>query len=149
MLSRRFSELLGVVLFGLTLIWLVALASYSPTDSVWFFHSGADGPPGNFAGRVGAFTAEASFQLLGYGAYLMPAILAVVGWHYFWCRDLEAEYTKAFGAIVLVASVSALLSLAFGSLTIEGKTFRAGGYLGQAVADVLSSYLNRTGSTIV
>ena len=30
MLSRRFSELLGVMLFGVTLIWFVALASYSP-----------------------------------------------------------------------------------------------------------------------
>ena len=88
MLSRRFSELVGVVLFGATLIWLVALASYSPSDPVWFFNTGGDGAPANFAGRIGAFAAEASFQLLGYAAYLMPAILAVVGWHYFWCRDL-------------------------------------------------------------
>ncbi len=149
MLSRRFSELLGVVLFGVTLIWLVALASYSPSDPVWFFNSGADSAPANFAGRVGAFTAEASFQLLGYAAFLMPAILAIIGWHYFWCRDLEAEYTKAIGAVLFVASVSALLSLAFGSLAIEGKSFRAGGYIGQVVASVLAEYLNRTGSAIL
>jgi len=149
MLSRRFSELVGVVLFGVTLIWLVALASYSPADPVWFFNSGAEAAPANFAGRVGAFTAEASFQLLGYAAYLMPAILAVIGWHYFWCRDLEAEYTKAIGAAMLVGSVATLLSLAFGSLAIEGKAFRAGGYAGQLVAGVLSEYLNRTGSTIL
>ncbi|MEX2273507.1 MAG: DNA translocase FtsK 4TM domain-containing protein [Vicinamibacterales bacterium] len=149
LLSRRFNELLGVVLFGLTLIWLVALASYSAADPVWFFNSGGDAAPGNFAGRVGAFTAEASFQLLGYGAYLMPAILAIVGWHYFWCRELEAEYTKAVGALLLVAAVSTLLALALGNLTVDGKTFRAGGYIGQLAADGLSEYLNRTGSTIV
>ncbi|MDQ3171877.1 MAG: DNA translocase FtsK 4TM domain-containing protein [Acidobacteriota bacterium] len=147
--SRRFSELLGVVLFGVTLIWLVALASYSPADPVWFFNSGADAAPANFAGRVGAFVAEASFQLLGYAAYLMPAILAIVGWHYFWCRDLEAEYTKAIGGVLLVAAVATLLSLAFGSLAIEGKAFRAGGYVGQVIAGGLSEYLNRTGSTIL
>jgi S-DNA-T family DNA segregation ATPase FtsK/SpoIIIE len=149
MLSRRFSELTGVVLFGVTLIWLVALASYSPSDPVWFFNSGADAAPANFAGRIGAFAAEASFQLLGYAAYLMPAILAVVGWHYFWCRELEAEYTKAIGGVLLVASVATLLSLAFGSLAIEGKAFRAGGYIGQLIAAGLSEYLNRTGSTIL
>ena len=149
MLSRRFSELLGVVLFGVTLIWLVALASYSPSDPVWFFNAGADTAPANFAGRVGAFVAEASFQILGYAAYVMPAILAVIGWHYFWCRDLEAEYTKAIGAALLVASLATLLSLAFGSLAIEGKAFRAGGYIGEATAGVLSDYLNRTGSTIL
>jgi len=149
MLSRRVNELVGVVLFGVTLIWLVALASYSPADPVWFFNSGADAAPANFAGRVGAFAAEASFQLLGYAAYIMPAILAVIGWHYFWCRDLEAEYTKAVGAVLLVASVAALLSLAFGSLAIDGKTFRAGGYIGEITAGVLAEYLNRTGSTIL
>lgn len=149
MLSRRFSELLGVVLFGVTLIWLVALASYSPADPVWFFNSGADAAPANFAGRVGAFVAEASFQLLGYAAYLMPAILAIVGWHYFWCRGVEAEYTKAIGGVMLMASVATLMSLAFGSLAIEGKAFRAGGYVGQVVAGGLSEYLNRTGSTIL
>ncbi|MDQ3070855.1 MAG: DNA translocase FtsK 4TM domain-containing protein [Acidobacteriota bacterium] len=149
MLSRRFSELAGVVLFGATLIWLVALASYSPADPVWFFNAGADSAPANFAGRIGAFAAEASFQLLGYAAYIMPAILAVVGWHYFWCRDLDAEYTKMIGAVMFVASVAALLSLAFGSLAIEGKTFQAGGYAGQIVAGALAEYLNRTGSAIL
>ena len=149
MLSRRFSELLGVVLFGVTLIWFVALASYSPSDPVWFFNSGADGAPANFAGRVGAFAAEASFQLLGYAAFIMPAILAVVGWHYFWCRDLEAEYTKAVGAVMFVASLATLLSLAFGRLAIEGKAFRAGGLIGEITASVLAEYFNRTGSTIL
>src|SRR5690606_34446179 len=149
MLSRRVSELVGVVLFGVTLIWLIALASYSPSDPVWFFNAGAGDAPANFAGRVGAFAAEASFQLLGYAAYLMPAILAVVGWHYFWCRELEAEYTKTIGGALLVASVATLLSLAFGSLAIEGTAFRAGGYVGEAIAGGLAEYLNRTGSTIV
>jgi DNA segregation ATPase FtsK/SpoIIIE, S-DNA-T family len=149
MLSRRVSELLGVLLFGVTLIWLVALASYSPADPVWFFNSGPEAAPANFAGRVGAFTAEASFQLLGYGAYLMPAILAVIGWHYFWCRDLEAEYTKAVGAVLVVVSAAALLSLSVGTVTIDGKAFRAGGYFGDVTAGVLAEYLNRTGSVIL
>ena len=33
-LSRRLSEIVGVGLFALALIWLVALSSYSPTDPV-------------------------------------------------------------------------------------------------------------------
>ena len=32
-------------------------------------------PPANFVGRVGAFLAELSFQLFGYGAYLIPAVI--------------------------------------------------------------------------
>jgi hypothetical protein len=57
-LSRRLSEFVGVALFALSLLWLIALASYSASDPVWFFNTGADGPPANFAGRIGAFMAE-------------------------------------------------------------------------------------------
>ena len=33
----------------------------------------------------------------GYAAYLIPAVIAWAGWHYFWCQPLEAVYTKLFG----------------------------------------------------
>ena len=36
----------------------IALASYDPADPVWFFNTGGQEPPANFAGRVGAFPAE-------------------------------------------------------------------------------------------
>jgi S-DNA-T family DNA segregation ATPase FtsK/SpoIIIE len=87
--------------------------------------------------------------VLGYGAYLIPLVLIVTGWHYFWCRLLDAGYTKAFGAGLLLACVSAFLSLAFGSLDVSGKEFRAGGYLGDWFASWLAEYLNKTGSIIL
>ncbi|HWK12065.1 MAG TPA: DNA translocase FtsK 4TM domain-containing protein, partial [Vicinamibacterales bacterium] len=75
------SEFLGVALFASALICLIALASYSPSDPVWFFNTGSSLPPDNFAGRIGAFLAELAFQLLGYGAFLIPLVLVVLGWH--------------------------------------------------------------------
>ena len=103
----------------------------------------------NFAGRVGAFLAELTFQLLGYASYLIPAAMVVLGWHYFWCRTLDAQYTKLIGAGLLFGCVSSLLSLAFGSVDVVGKPFRAGGYLGEWLASSMAEYLNRTGSIIV
>ncbi len=147
--SRRLSEFIGVALFALALLWLIALASYSPSDPVWFFNTGSNAPPENFAGRIGAFMAELSFQIAGYSAYLIPIVLIVTGWHYFWCRVLDAPYTKAFGAALLVGCVSSFLSLAFGSLDLAGKEFRAGGYIGDWLAESLAEYLNRTGSIIL
>ena len=148
-LSRRVSEFAGVALFGAALIWLIALATYEPTDPVWFFSAGAGAQPANFAGRVGAFLAELSFQVLGYGSYLLPAAMVILGWHYFWCRAVGAQYSKLVGAVLLFACVSSLLSLAFGSVDVAGKPFRAGGYLGEWFAASMSEYLNRTGSIIV
>ena len=57
------------------LIWLISLASYNAADPVWFFNTGSDLPPANFAGRIGAFIGELSYQMLGYAAYLMPLVL--------------------------------------------------------------------------
>src|SRR3954469_8469238 len=148
-LSRRLSEFLGVALFAAALIWLISLASYSASDPVWFFNTGSELPPANFAGRVGAVIGELSYQLLGDSAYLVPLVVVVVGWHYFWCRAVDAAYTKLLGAALLFSCVSSFLSLAFGSLDVGGKEFRAGGFAGDRLASFLAEYLNRTGSIIL
>ncbi|HJR59503.1 MAG TPA: DNA translocase FtsK 4TM domain-containing protein [Vicinamibacterales bacterium] len=148
-LSRRLNEFSGVALFALSLLWIVALASYSTSDPVWYFNTGTPGPPVNFAGRIGAFMAELSYQLLGYSAYLMPIVLVVAGWHYFWCKTMDARYTKAFGAGLLFACTSSFLALVLKTAEVDGKEFRAGGYLGQFLAGILSDYLNMTGSIIL
>jgi DNA segregation ATPase FtsK/SpoIIIE, S-DNA-T family len=147
--SRRLSEFIGVALFAMALMTLISLASYSDADSVWFFTTGSDLPPVNFGGRVGAFLAELSYQLLGYSAYLLPIVLVVSGWHYFWCRVPDAAYTKLVGAGLLFACVSSFLSLAFGTLRVANREMAAGGYLGKWLASFLAEYLNKTGSIIL
>ena len=146
--SRRASEFLGVALFASALIWLIGLTTYNPTDPVWFFNVGGPDVPANFAGRVGAFLAELSYQVIGYGAYLIPVVLAVVGWHYFWCQPVEAIYTKLVGTGLLFTCLAAFLSLAFGTLEVAGAELRAGGSTGAWLAARLAEYLNRTGSII-
>ena len=148
-LSRRISEFAGVALFALALIWLIALVTYEPTDPVWFFTTDAAHPPANFVGRVGAFLAELAFQLFGYASYLLPLVIAVAGWHYFWCHPPHAAYTKLAGVALFFGCASAFLSLVFGSAEVAGKTFHAGGTLGTWTGAALSEYLNRTGSIIV
>jgi len=148
-LSRRVSEVVGVALFAVTLIWLIALATYDPNDPVWFFSTGTSDVPANFAGRVGAFLGELSFQLLGYASYLLPAVVAVAGWHYFWCTKVDAAYTKMIGASMLLACGSAFLHLTLGRVDFGPRPFRAGGYLGEWVGGFMSEYLSRTGSVIV
>ncbi len=147
--SRRVSEFVGVALFAASLIWIVSLASYEPTDPVWFFSTGAHAVPLNFAGRVGAFVAELSFQLFGYASYLIPLVMVIVGWNYFWCRKVDAPGTKITGATLLFGCLSAFLSLVFSTLDVAGKPFRAGGYIGEFLAREFSEYFNRTGSLIV
>ena len=116
--SRRVREFVGVALFAAALIWIIALASYEPSDPVWFFSTGAHADPVNFAGRVGAFLAELSFQLFGDASYMIPAVLIGLGWQSFWCREVDAAGTKAAGAALLFTCISAFLSLVFGTLEV-------------------------------
>lgn len=148
-LSRRISEFLGVALFALALVWLISLATYSPTDAVWFFNTGGDVPPMNLVGLAGSFISEASYQVLGLTSYLLPPMLAVVGWYAFWCLPIAAGYTKLIGLVLMVGCVSSLLSLSLGTLDVAGKTFLAGGYAGYGIAFSLMSQLNRTGAFII
>ena len=148
-LSRRLSEVVGVALFAVALIWLIALATYDPNDPVWFFSTGTHDVPANFAGRVGAFIGELSYQILGYASYLIPAVIAVAGWHYFWCRAIDAVYTKLIGAGMLFSCGAAFLGLTLGRVDFGPRAFRAGGYLGEWLGGFMSEYLSRTGSVIV
>jgi len=148
-MSRRASEALGVALFFGALLWFVALASYTPGDPTWFFYAGPPKQAANFAGTFGAFLAESSFQLLGYASFLIPVVLLVAGYHYFWCRSLPAGYTKSIGAVVLLLCVSALLGLTVGTPHTADTSVPAGGHLGAVLSDLAVQYLNRTGGAIV
>ena len=147
--SRRVSEFVGVALFAAALIWIIALASYDPTDPVWFFSAGLHAAPANFAGRVGAFLAELSFQLVGYAAYLDPVVLVIVGWHYFWCRaDRRARHEgdRRRAAVRLhqrVPQPGARHAASAASRSAPAATSATGW------PPLLSDYLNRTGSVIV
>jgi len=147
--SRRLSEVAGVVLFAATILWLIALVSYSPTDPAWFFNSLTSASPENFAGRAGAFLSEAAFQLLGYAAYVIPALLGYLAWHYFWCSKIEAGYTKLVGVALLLGSVAALLDLAASPFDTSANHFQTGGVLGRAIALACAAFLNRTGASIL
>jgi S-DNA-T family DNA segregation ATPase FtsK/SpoIIIE len=142
-------ECVGVALFAAALIWLIALGTYDAGDPVWFFTTGINRNPVNFVGQVGAFLAEVSFQLAGYAAFLLPVGLIITGWHYFWCRTVDAALTKITGAVLLLACASALFELLAGVVRVGGKPFRSGGYLGEWLGGLLSAQLYRTGSVIV
>ena len=148
--SRQLAEFLGLVSFGLALMLLISLATYNPRDPAPFFKAGASGPARNFIGPIGAFLAELLVpQLFGMAALLLPLVLGVTGWKLFWCKPIDAPYTKACGVAALLLSLCAFFALSFGALTVEGESLRAGGAVGALLASVLTTSFNRTGAYIV
>ena len=148
--SNRGAELVGLVAFALALMLLIALATFDPRDPAPFFKAGAEATARNFIGPFGAFLAELLIpQLFGLAALLLPLALGLVGWKLFWCRPIEAPYTKAVGNLFLLLALAALLALTFGTVGFEGEPVRAGGAIGEVLAGLLVSDLNRTGAYIV
>ncbi|MCC7043798.1 MAG: DNA translocase FtsK 4TM domain-containing protein [Acidobacteria bacterium] len=145
---RRLSEFTGVALFAIALLWVLSLVTHDAGDPVWFFNDVNTSEVSNFAGRFGAFLATVSFQLFGFTAFLLPAALAFVAWHYFGCTEIDAGYTKLAGVALFTACLAGLLSLSFGAFEPETEQ-AAGGLLGTATSTVLTMYLNRTGTAIL
>jgi S-DNA-T family DNA segregation ATPase FtsK/SpoIIIE len=148
--QTRGAELLGLVAFALALMLLIALATFDPRDPAPFFKAGVEGPARNFIGPFGAFLAEMLIpQLFGLAALLLPLVLGLLGWKLFWCRPVEAPYTKTVGNLVLLLSLAGLLSLAVGTVSFEGEPVRAGGAVGELVSGLLVKDFSRTGAYIV
>lgn len=146
--SRRVSEFVGVLLFAACLTWFIALVTHAPDDPVWFFSTRATGPVENMVGRVGAFLSEVSFQVIGYAAFLVPVVIAVAGWVAFWCKTVDAVYTKALGIVLLFGNATAFLGLVLPAGRDAGRSFEPGGWIGDQLAGALSASLNPTGSLI-
>ncbi len=148
-ISRRVSEIGGVLLFALALMWLVALATYVSTDPAWFFNPNPVRPAANLIGTAGAFVAELSYQVVGYAAYLFPILTAAIGWHRFWCRKIDAILTKLVGVALLFSSSSAFLSTVMTRARSTGQSFEPGGWLGEQLGGALETSFNHTGSSII
>jgi S-DNA-T family DNA segregation ATPase FtsK/SpoIIIE len=148
--QAHMAEMFGLLSFALALMLLISLATFDPADPAPFFRAGASGPVRNFIGPAGAFLAELLIpQLFGVAAMLLPLVLGLTGWKLFWCRPIEAPYTKAAGLGLLLLSTSTFFTLSFGTLTVEGEGVRAGGAVGELLATSLTADFNRPGAFIV
>jgi S-DNA-T family DNA segregation ATPase FtsK/SpoIIIE len=129
---------------------LISLATFDPQDPALFFRAGASGPARNFIGPAGAFLAELLVaQLFGVAALILPLVLGLAGWKLFWCKPIDAPYTKAAGIGLLLLALTVFLTLTFGTVMFEGEPVRAGGAVGEILAALLTAELNRTGAFIV
>src|SRR4029079_1389507 len=141
--NRRLSEFLGLLCFGLALLLLTSLATFDPSDPAVFFKSGRGDAARNFIGPLGAFLAELLIpQLFGLAALLRPLVIGLFGWKLFWCRPLEAAYTKASGVTLMLASLTAPLALHVGNVMVDGEPVRAGGAIGEMLAGRLVAGVN-------
>ena len=145
--AHRLSELVGFLLAVTGLLILLSLASYLPEDPSLNTATAATAAR-NWIGPVGAYAADALFQVFGWVAYLIPFTLLVVGVRLLLARPFDAPGTKALGVSLLLISLGALLEFFPYTPAIRG-LIRGSGLVGYLAAAGLLRTFNRVGGTIV
>lgn len=145
--NRRWNEFLGLLWIAIALFGVFSLATFSPADTS-INTASASAETRNWAGAIGALTADLLYQLFGACAFLLPAGLSWLGWLRFRSIAPSNPWAKATGAVLLVFSLmTAVALIPYPILMYE--LFPLGGLLGAMLAEGLSRSLNGPGSIIL
>lgn len=132
----------------------IALISHSPDDPGWS-HTGTVDHVSNAAGALGAWLSDVFYSLLGYIAYLFPALLALRAWNVF--RNHSAENQnfdgvvfalRILGLILVMVCATSLASLHYGHIETS-LPFGVGGILGTSISVAATTAFNHVGSTLI
>ncbi len=148
--NRRLNEIIGMVVLVAAVLLLLALASYTPTDSsfntVGRYVTGR--PAHNWTGIVGAYVADAMLQLIGVAAFFLPLVLGRLGICWMRSRPAGSPLAKTVGLGMWIVFAPAAIALLPGSLRWQ-HTLPIEGAEGRVLADFIIHYLNLPGATIV
>lgn len=150
-------EARGVIFLALSVLILLSLVSFDRLDPS-FNVSSDRARVFNWAGPVGAYTADILFVVFGLGAYLIPITLLISAFVDFLQREMEAVYTKLIGVALLFIAVCGFLTLFVQDWNVSArlsngamKTFslEAGGWMGTAIGDFLQQNIGIAGAILV
>ena len=142
-----------VLMGAIALFLLLSLFSYSSNDPGWTVAQ-SQAQIQNYAGIVGAYTANVILALCGVFGFLIPFLLIYGVWQLFLEKKNFSESSillmlmRFIGSILLVFSGSGLAQISLSIFAVympEG----SGGILGQEVAKYAILYLNTAGSVLV
>ena len=125
--SRIVSEVYFISLSAIGLAYIVALASFSPSENPWSGDVELVEPVYNLAGVFGAYLSDISLSVLGYAAYLIPLAIMRLGYNIHKQSGQTSTSRLILGLrfssfIVLIAFTTAFLA--------QNIDDPAGGYIG-------------------
>ncbi len=148
--SRPLNVFLGVLLALVSLLLLLALATYHPTDPSVNTSTdpGTSAMVGNWIGPFGAFASDLLLQTLGFTSFLLPLWMGAVAWGWMRSRPGGSALLRGIGTLMALCFVPALFALLpwhwrwVHAIPVEG-------VVGRLVAGVLVAYLNIQGAWLV
>ncbi len=150
--SRGLSDILGIILCGVSFLLMVALFSYDRLD-LEYNKVPANEHASNWVGMVGAYTANGIFMVLGIAGFLVPVIMGGYGlglllqaFHY-----LRRRWPWAVLLLVTTSGLFDMYSWMWEAAIKENLNAPgAGGYLGMMINHQLFNRLfGRVGATTI
>jgi S-DNA-T family DNA segregation ATPase FtsK/SpoIIIE len=141
---------LGLMLLLVSVLGLLALATWNATDPSLNTASGNTGPHAvaNWVGPIGAVLSDILLQSLGITAFLLPLWLGGIGWTWMQSRPSGSPLLRWTGTLLSLLFLPAVLGLLpwgwkwLHLLPIEG-------VVGRLVSGLLIGYLNIQGAWLV
>lgn len=147
---QRLSEVGLILSFGLAAFMLLALMSFDPADPSWS-QAGYQTAVHNYAGPKGAWIADILLFTFGWIAYLVPPLVAFIG--YLLTRRAKALMEMDFlilgmrliGLVLTILCASAISSINFNDIFY----FSSGGVVGDVVSAMLMPNFNFIGTILL
>ena len=141
---KRLIEIIGIIIFCLGIMLLIALISYSPTDPNFIFPKNTDIK--NMLGFQGSYISDLFFQSFGIIAYLMPITYICTGLNIFKKKEIFLFIENTFFIVLYILIGSLFFSFYYKeafSFYINGNGGFVGNYLNQSfIRELISSYEN-------
>jgi DNA segregation ATPase FtsK/SpoIIIE, S-DNA-T family len=144
------SEILGILLLAAGIFLVLSLGTHHPQDPSLLHRVPDDGVHAhNWIGSVGAHISALAFGFFGLTCLLIPLFLVMAGWRRLRRRGAPKVVGRGFGAVLLLASVPALLHIGLGRINWIDGSVAAGGAFGVLLTELLESRLNLAGTLVV
>jgi S-DNA-T family DNA segregation ATPase FtsK/SpoIIIE len=148
--SRALNVFLGAVLTLASILLLLALATYHPSDPSMNTATGPE--PGNaihnWIGLLGSYLSDVLLQAFGMTAFLAPLWIGGLGWNWMRSRTAGTAILRWMGVGLAVIFTPAL----FGLLPWHWRWMHAipvEGVMGRVISGLLVAYLNIQGAWLV
>jgi S-DNA-T family DNA segregation ATPase FtsK/SpoIIIE len=147
--AGRAAEITAVLMISFAVFSMICLTSYDSRDPSW-----ANIPPAghmvhNYAGRVGAYFAEAILQFMGLVAFLLPFAFGYVGVKTILPGGARKLLLRTGGVLLLVLILCPFIFLLLTNFLWGKAEIQAGGILGDLVSSLLVRYLSAAGSLVL
>ena len=148
--NRRLNELVGLLVLVAATLLLLALLSYRSSDpslNTVAPTAGARWVGHNWTGRIGAYLADILLQMLGLSAFLLPLLVAALGWIWLRSRAMSSPAVRLTGCALALLFLPAACALIPSHPHLLGLPIE--GLSGRLLADALIAQINFPGAAVL